>query len=230
MQRANSCPGRNQRVMRAPSGIQGRQGADASPAAASHFAAAPAGHHFFVDFAGQRLDSLAELGGQLGQFGILIQHLRELLHVLRRQILALRGRDGQVFPVLGIGLGVRLVPVGLAGLRQENQRRRIGRLETEGEIQEDEGIHVEARHPGDVDDNPDPHHDRLGDKENRGAEKARKRLGLQRKPVSTKNRREVDVRQVKAEVMLGVRLGGGRNLGVGCGGCGHDLDGWRRSS
>ena len=46
--------------------------------------------------------------------------------------------------MLRIGFGVRLVPVCLTGLRQENQGGCIRGLKTEGQVQQDERIDIEV--------------------------------------------------------------------------------------
>ncbi|MGA7213165.1 MAG: hypothetical protein WBX20_03070 [Terrimicrobiaceae bacterium] len=53
-------------------------------------------------------------------------------------------------PVFGVRFCVNLVPIGLPCLRKQDEGRRIGGLEDEREIQEDERIHVELRDPGDI--------------------------------------------------------------------------------
>jgi hypothetical protein len=57
--------------------------------------------------------------------------------------------------VLDVGLGVGLVTVGLPGLHQQDERRRIGRLHAESQVQQDKRIQVKPCHPGDVEDDPD---------------------------------------------------------------------------
>jgi hypothetical protein len=81
---------------------------------------------------------------------------------------------------------------------EQDQRRRIGRLQRKGEVEQDEGIDVERRPARHVD--PDPHGDdeRLGDEKGRRAEEAGEGLRLQREPVAAKNRFEMGVRQMKA--------------------------------
>ena len=55
---------------------------------------------------------------------------------------------GEVFPVLRVGLGVGLVAVGLAGLREQNQGRGIRSLQTEREIEEDTASREPATRAG----------------------------------------------------------------------------------
>src|SRR5262249_19830660 len=92
---------------------------------------------------------------------------------------------------------------------QQDERRGVGRLEAEGEIEEDEGIDVEARETGDIEHDPDGNEDRLSDEEGRRAKKPRERLSLQGKPVVTKNAAEMQMRAVEAIEMVRVRVAAG---------------------
>lgn len=115
--------------------------------------------------------------------------------------LPLFARPGQGLPVLCIGVGVRLVAIRLSGLREENQRRRVGGLEAEGEVEEDERVDVERREPHHVGRDPQPDDCRLADDERRRPEEAGKPLRLQAEPIPAEGRREVCVWGVKPEVM-----------------------------
>ena len=61
------------------------------------------------------------------------QH-QQLVTLLSSQILALFRGDGKGLPMLRVRVRVRLVAVGLPRLCQQDERGRIGRLETEGEV------------------------------------------------------------------------------------------------
>lgn len=62
---------------------------------------------------------------------------------------------------------------------------------------------------GDINDDPGADDHGLGHEKERGAEKAGKGLGLQREPVPAKNRTQMGVRQVEAEmVFVLLRTGG----------------------
>src|SRR5262249_47723220 len=104
--------------------------------------------------------------------------------------------------MLSVGFGVRLVAVGLARLREQDERRGLGGLEAGGEVQQDEGIHIELHPPNDIHHHPDKDDDRLENQKYRRAKKPRESLGLQRKPIVAKGRRKMHVRQMKTEVML----------------------------
>src|SRR5699024_9981760 len=126
---------------------------------------------------------------------------------------------------LGVGLGLGgaqavfgegvLVPVLLAVLREQDQRRGVGGLGGEREVEQDEGVGVEAkRDDGDVEDDPDDHHDRLDQQVGAGAEEpgdglavAADGVGVEAEPRSTRRQRR---RQ--------------RDAGAGCGAVfGHEL-------
>ena len=84
----------------------------------------------------QRLDAL-------GQRCVLLKHVDEEARLLLHLRLTLLVDLMQFLAVLGVGDAVRLVAVGLARLGEQDQRRRIGRLSRECEIEEDERIDVE---------------------------------------------------------------------------------------
>src|SRR6266567_5303399 len=120
-----------------------------------------------------------------------------------------------------VGFGVHLVAVRLAGLRQQDEWRGIGRLETEREVQQDEGIEIEVRDTYHVQHDPDRDDDRLGDQEERRPKEAGEDLGFDAEPVAAEDWGEVSVRGVEAEVVprYGMRLGSVRQWC--CGYC-HD--------
>ena len=113
--------------------------------------------------------------------------------------------------MLGIGIGMRLVAVCLAGLRKQDEGCGIGCLETEREIEQDKGVDVELEDTEDVEANPDRHQNCLGDEKHWGAKKSSKGLGLQREPIISEDRVQMQVRKVKAEVMR-MRHGGGESV------------------
>ena len=90
----------------------------------------------------------------LGQRGVLLQHFDQHAGLLARLRLALLTDLVEFFAMLGVGEARHLVAVGLTGLRQQNQRRGIGGLGREGEIEQNERIDVELGPAGGVD--PDP--------------------------------------------------------------------------
>ena len=79
------------------------------------------------------LDPLAQLLRDLREPGVQLQKLEQLRRLLRRELLSLEARLGQRFPVLRVGVDESLVAVGLPGLGEQNQRRRVGRLQAERE-------------------------------------------------------------------------------------------------
>jgi hypothetical protein len=169
-----------------------------------------------MHFRGERFDALAEFPGQFRKGGILAHQFQELRRLLRGDQLPLFAGHGQRFAVLGIGIGVGFVAIGLAGLREQDQRCGVGRLEAESEVEEDERINIEMEEPGDIDDDPDGHDHSLRHEEERRPEKPRESLGFQGKPIVSKHLSEVQVRGVEAEMMFP-------------GGCGDAGLGWRDS-
>src|SRR5262245_58222628 len=157
--------------------------------------------HPAMDLVGELLDVLRQLLGELREARVLLEEGDHVRGLLRRLLLALEAHLRQRFPMLRVGLEVHLVPVGLPGLCEEDQRCRVCRLQAERQVEQDEGIEVEPGDPGRVQPHPECHHERLPDQEGRGAEEAREALGPDRKPVVAEHGREVRVRGVKSEIM-----------------------------
>jgi hypothetical protein len=77
------------------------------------------------------------------------------------------------------GRGPLLVAVGLARRREQDQRRRVGGLQREGQVEEDERVRVPLQaEPDRVQDDPDNDDDRLADDVLRRPEKPRRILGV----------------------------------------------------
>ena len=76
----------------------------------------------------------------------------------------------------GVGIGVRLVAIGLPRLRQQDQRCGVRGLQAEREIQEDERVEVEVDQPDHVRQDPHADEDRLPDEEGRRPEETREAL------------------------------------------------------
>src|SRR5260221_10337061 len=100
----------------------------------------------------------------------------------------------KVFAMLGVGDGVHLIPVSLSCLRKKNERRRIGGLQAESQIEQDEGIKVEVDEADDVDDDPDGHEDGLAYQKDRRSKKAGKVFRLKGEPVVAKNGAKIQMR------------------------------------
>ena len=85
------------------------------------------------DLLGQRFDPL-------GQRRVLVEQPVQQLDSFARQLLPIEAlrRDG--LPVLGVGLGMRLVAIRLPGLGEQDQRGGIGGLEAERQVEQDERI------------------------------------------------------------------------------------------
>jgi hypothetical protein len=113
-----------------------------------------------------------------------VPHLdRELMHLhreavdLRQQLaILLQQRElglTQLLAVAGIRLRERLVALRLTGLRQQDQRRRVGRLHREQQIQQDVRVRVEVDEQFvAVEEDPGDHQQRLADEVLGGAEEA----------------------------------------------------------
>ena len=71
-----------------------------------------------VNVTGETGDLLAELAGELGELGVLFQQQDDLCCLFRCEAHALVTGAGEVLTMLGIGLRVRFVAIGLAGLGQ----------------------------------------------------------------------------------------------------------------
>ena len=155
-----------------------------------------------MHFAGERLDALAQLVGDLRQPGVLLEQRHQLRPLFGGQGHALFVRRGEVFPMLRVGIGMGLVAVRLPGLRQQNEGRGIGGLETEREIEEDEGINVELGEAENIQADPDDDDGRLPHQKKRGAKKTGEGLRLQREPIVAEDPVKVNVRQVEAQMML----------------------------
>jgi AcrR family transcriptional regulator len=127
--------------------------------------------------------------------GVLVED--ELGHPGQRVVQVLRGHhvgyrqpDSGQLPgqVLGIGLGpvrhvpvaldVGPVPVVLPVLGQQDERRGVGGLGREGQVEQDERVRVPVLDQADgVEDDPEGHHHRLPEQEAPGAQEPRDRLG-----------------------------------------------------
>src|ERR1051326_7108175 len=123
------------------------------------------------DLLGQLLVLTREIGvrrEQLRQLvGLRLDHLDALLGRLRLLVVSLLGRQL-----------LELVPVRLARLREQDQRRGIGGLRREREIQEDERVRIPAeRDSCGVDRDPHGHEDRLAEDVLRRSEEPRGLLG-----------------------------------------------------
>src|SRR5258708_15924130 len=112
----------------------------------------------------------------------------------------------KVFAMLGVGDGVRLIPVSLSRLREKNERRRISGLQDESQIEQDEGIKVEIDEADDVDDDPDGHEDGLAYQKDRRSKKAGKVFRLKGEPVVAKNRAKMQMRLMKSVKMARFRF------------------------
>jgi len=95
----------------------------------------PAQHELTVHFAGEGLNALAQLVGDLGQFCVLLEQFHHSYTLFGRQRQPQVIGPGKVFAMLGVGIRVGFVAIRLAGLRQQDEGCRIGGLEAECEIE-----------------------------------------------------------------------------------------------
>jgi hypothetical protein len=159
-----------------------------------------------VDLVDELLDALAQLLGDLSELRVLLQKLDDLGRLFRRQLLSLGARLRERLAVRGVGVGVRLVAIGLPGLGEQDQRCCIRRLQAEGEVEKNERLEVELGETDDIECDPDDHQDRLHGQEGRRPEEAGKALGSDPEPVVTERRGEMRVGFVKSEVVAGYCL------------------------
>ena len=90
--------------------------------------------------------------------------------------------------MFSVGYGMSLVPVGLSGLSQEDEGRRVSRLQAEGKVEKYERVDVEYENSDAVQENPDGDNDRLADEEYWRSKEACERLGFERKPIGAESR------------------------------------------
>ena len=69
-----------------------------------------------MDLVGELFDALTQLLADLGEPRVLLHELDDLGRLFRRQFLSLDARLRERLAVLGVGVGVRLVAIGLPGL------------------------------------------------------------------------------------------------------------------
>jgi hypothetical protein len=166
-----------------------------------------------VDPFDQGSDGLGEVGvllkqglHALGQRRVLLHHFEQHARLLAHLRLPLLTDLVEFLAVLGVGEARHLVPVGLTGLRQQDQGRGIGRLGREGEVEQNERIKVELGPAGGIDPDPQRDDQRLGDQEGRRPEEAREIFRFSPEPVVSEGRFEMGVRQVKSACALGLFL------------------------
>ena len=93
-----------------------------------------------ADLSGQRLDLLRQLHVLPRQVGVGGEELLELVRLALDRSLALLDPPHDCVAVLLRTAERDLVALGLAGLREENQRRGVRRLRREDEVEENEGV------------------------------------------------------------------------------------------
>jgi hypothetical protein len=124
-----------------------------------------------VDLARQRVDLLGELC-------VLVDQLLDQGDSLLRLLLPLHAVLRDVLAMLGVRVGVCLVAIGLPRLGKQDQRRGVGGLQAEGQVEQDERVEIEADETDGVGEDPGANDQRLADQKLRRTEEARERLGL----------------------------------------------------
>jgi hypothetical protein len=182
-------------------GTPKRDGSEFRPVSVSHFPSSPFLHHFRMHFRSEKLDPLRQRLDDLRKLRVLLHQLQQCFGLFAGEYLPFLAGTGDILAVLRIGHGVRLVTIRLTGLRQQDQRRGIGGLKAECEVQQDKGIDIKLGEAKHIQTNPDRDDPRLRDQKDRRAKEASKRLRLEREPVPPKHRREMNMWQMKTEVM-----------------------------
>ena len=108
-----------------------------------------------MDFIGEFLDALSECLRDLGELRVLFQQFQYLRGLFRGQFLPLDAGKRQRFPVLCVGVGVRLISIGLAGLGQQDQWRC---MKAKGQVQENERVDIKFCETGRIERDPNGNH------------------------------------------------------------------------
>ena len=132
---------------------------------------------------------------------VALEHFEQQRSLFGRHNLTFLAGLCEVFTVLGIGIGVHLIAVSLAGLRQQDQRCGVSGLKAECEVEQDEWVFIEFCPTNNVDQNPYANNHRLNDKKNWRSKKPRERFRLLGKPVITVHGSEMKMWQMKTVVV-----------------------------
>lgn len=146
-------------------------------------------------------DLLAEFLGQLGELGVLMHKLDELGGLLGGHGELLCILFGYFLAMQGVGIGMDLVAVGLPRLRQQDERRGVSGLETEGKVEQNERIEIKLNETCHIQPDPNDDDDALHNEKDGRPEETSKGLGFQRKPVVSENGGQVNMMDVEAEVV-----------------------------
>ena len=131
-----------------------------------------------VDLGGQVSDTLGERLDGFGQCRVLPDQVDQQRRLAFGQLLALLAGGMEIFAMPCIRQGMRLVAVRLPRLRQQDQGRRIGGLQAEGEVEQNKGVKVEGDEAQDVRQDPDGNDKRLPDQKAGRPKKSARRLPL----------------------------------------------------
>lgn len=136
-----------------------------------------------MHFQRQGLEPLGQDFDRFGQLRVLLEHIDQECRLLGRKGLALIAGARYVFAVLGIRFRMCFVAIRLSGLGEQDQRRGIGGLQAEGEVQENKRVNVELGPAHEINDDPERHDDGLADEKYRRTKKPREGLGFEREPI-----------------------------------------------
>ena len=154
-----------------------------------------------VDLLCERLDTFAHRFHRNGELGVLVHQLDEPGALFGSELCPFLAGPRQVFPMLGIGVGVGFVAIRLTRLGQQDQGCGVGGLQAEREIEQDEWIDVEMDQARSVQGDPCSDEEGLPDQKSRRSKKPREGLGLEGKPIIPKQRCQVGMGREKAQVM-----------------------------
>jgi len=131
-----------------------------------------------VHLGGKHFNLLGQIPYGLGELGILAEEIGQHGSFFCGEQLAFLAGFCEIFAVLGIRLGMRLVAVRLPGLCEQDKRRSVGGLEAEREIKQNKRVNIKLCETADIKKYPNRNNDSLGDEENRCSKEAGKSLGL----------------------------------------------------
>ena len=154
-----------------------------------------------VDFFGQHLDSTCQALQRRGQLMVVFCQGKDLPGLVQNALLLSAKVRGDVFSMPGVSLRKRPIAIRLARLRKKNQRSSISRLDTEGEVEQDEWVLIKREGFNEVQKNPSRDDNRLRHKEKRSAQESNSLLGRPGKPIATKHIVQLEMIGMKPEVM-----------------------------
>src|SRR5262249_6896304 len=141
-----------------------------------------------VHFTRQRFDALGQRLYRFRELSVLLKHFYKKPRLLCRKRRPFLARLVQGFTMFRIGESMGCIAVGLPGLREQDEGSRIGGLQAESEVQENERVYVECCEPDYINQDPNGDDSGLSDKETRGSKETSEGFSFQGKPVVAKDR------------------------------------------